>query len=64
MAVGDGQDTLGYNPASQIVSEARTNNAFVYAPPATVNQSYKVDGLNQYTAAGSASLEDFRGHNT
>ena len=55
-SVGDGADTLGYNPASQIVSEARTNNAFVYAPPGAVSLSYTANGLNQYTAAGGASL--------
>ena len=53
---GDTTDTLGYNPASQITSEARTNNAFVFAPSGAVSQSYTVNGLNQYTTAGSASL--------
>ena len=54
---GDTTDTLGYNPASQITSEARTNNAFVYAPSGAVSQSYTVNGLNQYTSAGGAALD-------
>lgn len=55
-SVGDGQDTLGYNPASQITSEARTNDALVYAGAASVTTAYSVNGLNQYTAAGPAGL--------
>ena len=55
-SVGDTADTLGYNPASQIVSEARSNNSFVFTGGVAVTRPYVVNGLNQYVTAGAASL--------
>jgi len=46
---------LGYNPANQIVSLPRSNNAYAFTGYAPVNKAYAVNGLNQYTAADSAS---------
>ncbi|MET3473090.1 RHS repeat-associated protein [Novosphingobium sp. 1529] len=50
------QYTFGYNPASQITSLTRSNNAFVFTGTYNVNRSYTANGLNQYTAAGSAGF--------
>ena len=47
--------TLSYNPASQIVSSARSNDLYATALAAT-DKSYTVNGLNQYTDAGGAAL--------
>ncbi len=52
--VGDMADTLGYNGASQIVSQARSNDGFVWTGGVSVSRGYGVNGLNQYTAAGPA----------
>jgi RHS repeat-associated protein len=54
--VGNVTDTLGYNPASQIVSEQRTNDAFVWRGGVATTRPYAVNGLNQYTTAGPASF--------
>ena len=51
-----GSWTLGYNPASQINSETRTNNAYVWTGGVPVTRAYAVNGLNQYTAAGAAAF--------
>ena len=48
--------TFGYNPASQIVSETRDNDAFAWTGAVAVDRNYAVNGLNQYTAAGPASF--------
>jgi RHS repeat-associated protein len=48
--------TLGYNPASQIVSDVRDNDSYAWTGAVSVNRSYNVNGLNQYTSAGSASF--------
>ena len=47
--------TLGYNPAAQITSMTRDNDAYAYTGLANQNQAYSVNGLNQYTAVGTAS---------
>jgi RHS repeat-associated protein len=49
------------NPASEITSEARTipngtNDPYAYGGLLNVNRNYGVNGLNQYTTAGSASF--------
>lgn len=48
--------TSSYNPASQIVSQARSNDAYAWTGAANVVRGYTSNGLNQYTAAGSASF--------
>jgi RHS repeat-associated protein len=48
--------TFGLNPASQIISEARSSDAYVYGGLVSVNRTYAVNGLNQYTSAGPASF--------
>ncbi len=47
---------FSYNPASQIVQLTKSNNAFTYGGAYDVNRSYTTNGLNQYTAAGTASF--------
>jgi RHS repeat-associated protein len=51
-ASGNQSVTLGYNPASQIVSEARTNDAYAYTGAQNVAWAYQVNGLNQYKTVG------------
>ena len=48
--------TYGYNPAGQLGSESRDNNAYAWGGHYAVNRAYTRNGLNQYTAAGSASF--------
>ena len=50
------QYTFGYNPASQITSLTRSNDAFAFTGTYNVNRAYTANGLNQYTAAGSAAF--------
>lgn len=45
---------FGFNPAGQAITRTISNANYRYAPPA-VSQSYTRDGLNRYTAVGSAS---------
>jgi RHS repeat-associated protein len=47
---------FGYNPASQINSLSKSNNSFVFNGAYNVSRGYSVNGLNQYTQAGSASF--------
>jgi len=42
---------FGYNPASQIVSRSRNNDAYASTTAYNVSRTYTVNGLNQYTAA-------------
>lgn len=44
--------SIGYNPASQMVSRSRTNNAYAFTGYGPRNQSYARNGLNQYTGVG------------
>jgi hypothetical protein len=44
------------NPASQIASVARNNDAYAWTGAYNVNRPYTTNGLNQYSAAGSASF--------
>ncbi len=48
--------TFAYNPASQIVTKTRSNAAYAFTGYVSVSRPYTVNGLNQYTAAGSASF--------
>ncbi len=53
---GDETATLAYNPANQVVTETRSNDAYSFAGYVSVNRSYTANGLNQYTAAGPAAF--------
>jgi hypothetical protein len=56
---GSAQDqnlTFGYNPASQIVSRTSANDGYASNTAYNVGRAYGVNGLNQYTAAGSATF--------
>lgn len=48
--------TLSYNPASQIVGQTRSNDAYAFSGYPNVSRTYATNGLNQYTTAGSASF--------
>jgi RHS repeat-associated protein len=45
-----------YNPANQVTQLTKSNNLFAFAGTYNVNRNYTVNGLNQYTVAGSASF--------
>jgi len=51
----DATTTLTYNPASQIKSKDRTNDAYAFSGYANVDRTYVPNGLNQYATAGTAS---------
>ena len=42
-----------YDPASQLTERTMSNDAYAWTQAVTVNRSYAVNGLNQYTASGS-----------
>jgi RHS repeat-associated protein len=44
------------NPAGQIASVARNNDSFAWTSAYTVNRPYTTNGLNQYSAAGTATF--------
>jgi RHS repeat-associated protein len=48
--------TFAYNPASQIVTKTRSNDAYAFTGYVSVSRPYTVNGLNQYTVAGGASF--------
>ena len=54
-----------YNPASQIQSQVKSNDAYAWTGHYNVNRPYTVNGLNQQTAAGATALTyDARGNLT
>jgi len=55
-AAGHAASAICYNPASQITSLKLSNNAYAFTGTYNVNRGYTVNGLNQYTAAGSANF--------
>ena len=50
--------TLGfsYNPAGQIATHSRSNDAYSWSGHYNIDRPYTVNGLNQLTSAGSVSL--------
>ncbi len=57
--------TFSYNPASQIASATRGNDAYAWGGHYNVDRSYTANGRNQLTAAGSTALGyDARGNLT
>jgi len=56
---------IGYNAASQITSQTRSNDSYAWNGHYNVNRNYAVNGLNQMTAAGATALGyDGRGNLT
>lgn len=54
-----------YNPASQIASVARSNDAYAWGAHYNVDRSYTINGLNRIASAGGASFAyDGRGNLT
>lgn len=47
--------TFSYNPAAQIVSQTRSNDAWAFPQFYNANRDYTTNGLNQYTKAGNAT---------
>jgi RHS repeat-associated protein len=45
-----------YNPASQIASTTRTNDAYAFSGYANVNRGYTANGLNQYSTVGGTTF--------
>lgn len=55
--------TFGYNPASEIVSQTRNNDAYAWPGRVNVNRGYTNNGLNQHTTSGANTLTyDGRGN--
>ena len=52
----DVASTFAYNPASQIVTKTRSNDAYRFAGYVSVSRPYATNGLNQYTTGGSATF--------
>jgi len=48
--------TFGYNPASQIVSQGRSNDAYAFTGYTTASTAYVPNGLNQYASVGAGTL--------
>jgi RHS repeat-associated protein len=57
---GTGQDVTytlsNYNAASQLLGQTISNDGYVYPDFRNANSNYTANGLNQYTAAGSAGF--------
>ena len=57
--------TYEYNPAAQMTSSSRSNDAFAWNGHYNVNRNYTANGLNQYAASGSITpTHDDRGNMT
>lgn len=63
---GDVTFGYGYNPASQIASRSRNNDAYIYGGDVNIARSYAVNGLSQYvsTSTGAAFCYDANGNLT
>jgi RHS repeat-associated protein len=60
---GDVAWTYSLNPADQLTSVSRDNDAYAWAGHYNTSMAYAVNGLNQFTAAGSTDFGyDFRGN--
>jgi RHS repeat-associated protein len=56
---GTGPDvttTLGYNPANQIITRTRDNDAYAFTDFANATTNYSPNGLNQYASVGGTSF--------
>jgi RHS repeat-associated protein len=52
---GNANLTFGYNPAGQAINQSRDNDDYAWTAQ-NANLAYTTNGLNQYTAAGTASF--------
>ena len=48
--------TFAYNPANQLVTKARSNNAYSWSGYVDLSRPYTANGLNQYATAGAATF--------
>lgn len=55
-AAHNNQWTFTFTPAGQIASNTRSNDTFAFTGNVNVDRPYTANGLNQYTAAGSAAF--------
>lgn len=53
---GTVNNALGYNAASQIIDQSRSNDTYSWTGAVAVNRAYTANGLNQYSAAGAAGF--------
>ncbi len=61
----DVTSSFAYNPASQITTWSRSNDAYAWNGHFNLNRSYSVNGLNQLTAEGATTFSyDGRGNLT
>ncbi|MCW2404420.1 RHS repeat-associated protein [Sphingobium sp. B1D7B] len=61
--IGSTGTAIGYNPASQIKSMPRSNDAYAWTEGHSANRNYTSNGLNQYSVVGSLSYSyDTRGN--
>jgi len=56
ISAGNVTSTFAYNPASQITSKVRSNNAYAWNGYTTLSRAYTANGLNQYKTAGAATF--------
>ena len=59
LAGTSGDVTFGltaYNPASQLLGRTASNDAYAWTGAAATSRDYAVNGLNQYTSTGAATL--------
>lgn len=56
--------TFAYNPASQIISQSRSNSAYVYTGNRNITGNYSVNRMNQYTGAGGKVVRHDNNGNT
>ncbi len=47
--------TFGYNPASQVTTRGRSNDAYAFSGYVSVSRNYTTNGLNQYATVGGNS---------
>lgn len=52
----DVTQSFTYTPASQMASRTMTNDAYAFGGNVNVNRPYAVNGLNQYTSAGTEAF--------
>ncbi|WP_162251676.1 RHS repeat domain-containing protein [Caulobacter sp. Root1472] len=47
---------FGYNPASQLITNGRSNDAYAWYGAGAINRGYTTNGLNQYSIVGPATF--------
>jgi RHS repeat-associated protein len=56
LGAGNTRSDFLYTPASQLKSEARSNDGYAWTGGVAVSRDYARNGLNQYSSAGSATF--------